>query len=303
MNPVGKGDKRVRIAAICGSIKPGSSNHELLLTARRVAPSNCEVVIFESLDKIEPFVPLTESATAPSSVQQLRQIIASSDAVLIACPEYGFSLPGVLKNAIDWLIGTGELERKIVAITAAVPISGRGEKGLRALAEPLRAVSARIVGGRGLVKGPDFDREVQSFLQEILVECEHGDNDPHHGMGLLRPRTLVEAWVEAFNQSDSKKLALFYRLDATNHQTPEAPVVGRLAIGEMFERSFASAKMECIIENIFEDGDWAILEWRDPKGLRGCGFFFVQQGEIVMQRGYWDKLTFLRQQGLALPKE
>jgi hypothetical protein len=64
-------------------------------------------------------------------------------------------------------------------------------------------------------------------------------------------------------------------------------------------RLFASAEMHCIVENLFEDGAWAILEWRDPKGLRGCGFFHVQGGKIVFQRGYWDKLSFLRLRSLA----
>ena len=49
----------------------------------------------------------------------------------------------------------------------------------------------------------------------------------------------------------------------------------------MFEAGFAAAEMVCIIGNVFEDGEWAILEWRDPKGLRGCGFFHVQDDLIV----------------------
>lgn len=71
----------------------------------------------------------------------------------------------------------------------------------------------------------------------------------------------------------------------------------------MFRREFAAAEMVCIPENLFEDGEWAILEWRDPKGLRGCGFFHVVGGLIQFQRGYWDQLSFLRQQGLPLPRE
>jgi len=55
------------------------------------------------------------------------------------------------------------------------------------------------------------------------------------------------------------------------------------------------------VESLFEDGEWAILEWRDPLGLRGCGFFHVVAGRIVFQRGYWDKLSFLRQHGQPLP--
>ena len=54
---------------------------------------------------------------------------------------------------------------------------------------------------------------------------------------------------------------------------------------------------------LFEEGEWAILAWRDPLGLRGCGFFHIVDGRIVFQRGYWDKLSFLRLQGLPLPPD
>jgi hypothetical protein len=83
----------------------------------------------------------------------------------------------------------------------------------------------------------------------------------------------------------------------------ESPVVGRAAIRAMFAREFAGAEMVCIPEYIFEDGDWAILEWRDPKGLRGCGFFQVRDNKIRFQRGYWDKLSFLRLHNLPLPRD
>jgi limonene-1,2-epoxide hydrolase len=119
----------------------------------------------------------------------------------------------------------------------------------------------------------------------------------------MKPRELVQLWVEAFNRRDSDLLASYYSDDAVNHQVAEAPVHGRDAIRQMFAAGFASANMVCIIENIFEEGEWAILEWRDPLGLRGCGFFRVVGGKITFQRGYWDKLSFLRQQGLPLPTE
>lgn len=119
----------------------------------------------------------------------------------------------------------------------------------------------------------------------------------------MRPRQLVQAWVEAFNRADVEALAAFYTHDAVNHQVAESPVRGREAIREMFATGFALAKMVCIVEYIFEDGEWAILEWRDPLGLRGCGFFHVVDGLIVFQRGYWDKLSFLRAHGLPLPDQ
>ena len=117
----------------------------------------------------------------------------------------------------------------------------------------------------------------------------------------MTPRELVAAWVEAFNRADAQALASFYAEDAINHQVAESPVQGREAIRQMFTAGFAAAKMHCIVENLFVDGEWAILEWRDPSGLRGCGFFHVVDGRIAFQRGYWDKLSFLCLHGLPLP--
>lgn len=119
----------------------------------------------------------------------------------------------------------------------------------------------------------------------------------------MKPREVVEAFVAAFNKEDAEALARLYAEDAVNHQVAESPVTGREAIRAMFVEAFAAAKMICIVENIFADGEWAILEWRDPLGLRGCGFFHVIDGKIQFQRGYWDKLSFLRQHGLPLPRE
>jgi len=119
----------------------------------------------------------------------------------------------------------------------------------------------------------------------------------------MSPKQLVELWVDAFNRRDVDALAAFYAEDAVNHQVAESPVHGREAIRAMFAAGFQAAEMVCIVENIFEDGEWAILEWRDPLGLQGCGFFHVLGREIVLQRGYWDKLTFLRTHGLPLPAQ
>ena len=117
----------------------------------------------------------------------------------------------------------------------------------------------------------------------------------------MRPRELVQAWVAAFNRGDADEMAAFYAADAINHQVALEPVAGRDAIRAMFAREFTEADMVCIVENIFEDGDWAILEWRDPLGLRGCGFFQVKNGKIVFQRGYWDRLSFLKLHNLPIP--
>ncbi len=119
----------------------------------------------------------------------------------------------------------------------------------------------------------------------------------------MSPKEVIEKFVEFFNQSDSDALAGLYAENAVNHQVAEEPVSGREAIRKMFSDGFLEAEMICIVENIFEDGEWGILEWRDPLGLRGCGFFHVVNSKIVFQRGYWDKLTFLRQHGLPIPEK
>lgn len=104
----------------------------------------------------------------------------------------------------------------------------------------------------------------------------------------------------AFNNHDVEAIMSLYHDNATNHQVTNDPVIGIEAIREMFTAEFSTADMTAIVENIFEDGQWAILEWKDPLGLRGCGFFHVVNGKILFQRGYWDKLSFLKQHNLPI---
>lgn len=116
----------------------------------------------------------------------------------------------------------------------------------------------------------------------------------------MTPKEVLEKWIDCFNESDVEGIAALYADDAVNHQVANAPVAGKEAIRRMFAGEFATAKMVCIVENIFEDGEWAILEWKDPLGLRGCGFFHIKNNLIVYQRGYWDKLSFLKQHNLPI---
>lgn len=116
----------------------------------------------------------------------------------------------------------------------------------------------------------------------------------------MTPKQVVQLWVERFNAGDAAGMAALYHEDAINHQVVQDPISGRGAIQEMFEREFANAEMVCLVEAIHEAGDVAALEWRDPLGLRGCGFFTVRDGRIAFQRGYWDRLSFLRMHGLPI---
>lgn len=119
----------------------------------------------------------------------------------------------------------------------------------------------------------------------------------------MKPKELIKKWVQLFNEANAIKLAELYHDDAINHQVANKPIQGKAAIKEMFDDEFSTADMTCIVEQIFEDGEWAILEWKDPLGLRGCGFFQVFEGKIKFQRGYWDKLSFLRIHNLPIPGE
>lgn len=75
-------------------------------------------------------------------------------------------------------------------------------------------------------------------------------------------KKLINHWVELFNKANAEKISELYHDEAINHQVTNDPIVGKEAIKNMFAEEFASAEMACIIENIFEDSDWAILEWK-----------------------------------------
>jgi chromate reductase, NAD(P)H dehydrogenase (quinone) len=162
----------VRILGVSGSLQRNSGNARLLEAAQRHAPSGVEITIFDGIRELPHFDPDIEAnGQAPAAVQAWRRALANSDALLVASPEYGHSLPGALKNAIDWVIGSGELERKLVAVTAAVPIAERGRLGLAALAGTLGAVSARIVGGEPIARGEGFEEQVAQLLAELVRQA------------------------------------------------------------------------------------------------------------------------------------
>ena len=159
----------MRVLAVCGSLQAKSGNLALLKTAAALMPAGVHLVLFDGLRELPHFNPDIEAAGVPESVMQWRLALRESDAVLIACPEYGFSLPGVLKNGIDWVIRSGELEQKVVAITAAVAGPERGRRGLGALRDTLSAVRATIVGGAPIARGSRLPSEVGALVRALLA--------------------------------------------------------------------------------------------------------------------------------------
>ena len=166
----------MRVLSICGSLQQKSGNLTLLQIAARVAPAGVVVRLYDGLRELPHFNPDLEQQESLPVVEALRAAISGTDALLIASPEYGHSLPGALKNAIDWLIGTGELEGKLVALTCAVPASERGRLGLKALADTLGAVSARIVFAAPIVRGPTLEAEVAALLRVLLVRFQESES-------------------------------------------------------------------------------------------------------------------------------
>ena len=120
-------ESKLKILGIPGSLRQGSYNKASLRAAQELTPTLVELEIFEELDKIPPFNQDLED-TPPEIVTQFKQRIRDADAILFATPEYNYSVPGVLKNAIDWAsrpYGDSAWEGKPVAIiTASVGMIG-----------------------------------------------------------------------------------------------------------------------------------------------------------------------------------
>ncbi len=125
------------------------------------------------------------------------------------------------------------------------------------------------------------------------------------------PKQILSEWVRLMNTHDPVALAELYDENATNLQVATGnPLLGREAIREDFRTFFSNIPDTYTkIENLFEDGEWAILEWSGggtfkPTGkgfsLHGCGFFRCNDGKIVFQRGYWDRFTWFSQIGLPI---
>jgi len=162
----------MRIVGVCGSLAAESSNLRLLRAIGESAGERAELHHATVLAELPLFSPEREGDGDPA-VTAWRSAIAEADAIVIACPEYGHSLPGALKNGIDWLIGSGELYRKRVAITAAVRHPERGLRALAALRTTLGAVDARVVWNAPILE--DDAAAIQALLARLF---DDGDTKP-----------------------------------------------------------------------------------------------------------------------------
>ncbi|MET0421707.1 MAG: NAD(P)H-dependent oxidoreductase, partial [Acidimicrobiia bacterium] len=113
----------MRIVGISGSSNPSSSNRAFLEALAAVSPE--EFTIWSRLGELPHFSPELDGNDAVAS---LRSSVADADVVVIATPEYAGGMPGTLKNALDWLVGSGELYDRRVAVFSVAPSAERGER-------------------------------------------------------------------------------------------------------------------------------------------------------------------------------
>jgi NAD(P)H-dependent FMN reductase len=134
---------RRRVLCLSGSLRRVSANTAVLEAARVLAPPSLELIRHDGLATLPWFNPDDERDPLPAPVAALREAVGTSDALLIACPEYAHDVPGAFKNALDWLVGSMEFPGKPVALINA---SGRGSHHAQeALVEILRTMSAIVL--------------------------------------------------------------------------------------------------------------------------------------------------------------
>jgi NAD(P)H-dependent FMN reductase len=172
-----------RILLISGSTRAASSNTALLRTAAAHAPDGIGADLYAGIEQLPHFNPDNDHDPLPPAVADLRRSIATSDAVLICTPEYAGTLPGSMKNLLDWLVGGTEINDKPVAWVNAAPDSRRGGGATATLATVLGYVQANVIesacrhvpvppgsiGDDGLIDGPTVINELREVLTALAV--------------------------------------------------------------------------------------------------------------------------------------
>lgn len=132
----------MKILAISGSLRAASTNTALLRAAQRLVPAGVVITLYDKLGHLPIFNPDDDGEPAPALVRDFRRRLRDCAGLLIACPEYAHGVPGGIKNALDWVVGSSELVDKPTALLHASP---RSEISRGALAEILVTMSARLV--------------------------------------------------------------------------------------------------------------------------------------------------------------
>jgi chromate reductase len=152
------------VVALSGSLRAGSSNAALLRAAIAAAPPALAIAFDElAIGALPHFSPDLDTDEPPAPVREFRARLAAAEGVIVSSPEYAHGVPGALKNALDWIVSSGELLDKPVLLLNASPAGGQFAQG--ALAETLTVMSAKVLpaslttpflskklDGRGLVE-------------------------------------------------------------------------------------------------------------------------------------------------------
>jgi hypothetical protein len=148
----------MNVVAISGSLRAKSSNTALLRAAQRLAPGGLRVALYERIGDLPHFNPDLD-ATAIAVVAEFSAVVKAADAVLISSPEYAFGVSGVMKNALDWLVGGDAFVHKPFALVSASP---RATTSRAALIRTLTAMSGRLIEQASItlpLLGKDLDAD------------------------------------------------------------------------------------------------------------------------------------------------
>ncbi|MBM9579763.1 NAD(P)H-dependent oxidoreductase [Leptospira sp. 201903070] len=135
----------MKILAISGSLRSQSTNSALLRAITKLAPSEMEITTYEELGELPHFSPDIDGDNSPQVVRRYREALNNSDGVLICTPEYAHGIPGVLKNSLDWVVGSGEYVNKPVMALSASPSYMGGDKAHASLMQTLKVMNVTVV--------------------------------------------------------------------------------------------------------------------------------------------------------------
>jgi chromate reductase len=135
----------MRILGISGSLQARSSNTAAVRAAAAVAPEGVEIEVYPSIGALPHFNADLDVEDAPAAVSDFRARLRECRGLLIATPEYAHGAPGVLKNALDWIVSSGELMGKPIALMSSSPNATGGMRAQLSLIPTLLVMDARIV--------------------------------------------------------------------------------------------------------------------------------------------------------------